>query len=145
MEVFQISEDSRHYISLLDKTISRMATCSANCKAWLIALITGGLTFSDKITAEYMWIFLFPSLLFFFLDSYYLGIQRRFRIIEQDFLKKLREQENVSNFIYSFDIKPLGSNWRWTFSAMKSLSTAIFYLSIIVCIIVATLYVYVKK
>ncbi|MCM1142408.1 MAG: hypothetical protein NC453_27885, partial [Muribaculum sp.] len=133
------------YISLLDKTINRMATCSANCKAWLIALITGSLTISDKITAEYIWIFLFPSFLFFFLDSYYLGIQRRFILIEQDFLKKLRKQEDVSNLIYSFNIKSLGSNWHWTFSAMKSLSTAVFYLSIIACIVGATVYFYVKK
>lgn len=49
METIQYSEDARHYISLIHNTINRMAGNSANCKAWLIALITACLTFSHGV------------------------------------------------------------------------------------------------
>ena len=106
METIQYSEDARHYISLIHNTINRMAGNSANCKAWLIALITACLTFSHGVLLSNFWILLFPSFLFFFLDCYYLGLERRFIKIETQFLNNLRQNENVSNMLYSFNIRP---------------------------------------
>lgn len=134
METIQYSEDARHYISLIHNTINRMAGNSANCKAWLIALITACLTFSHGVLLSNFWILLFPSFLFFFLDCYYLGLERRFIKIETQFLNNLRQNENVSNMLYSFNIRPLGSNIKWTSKAMLSWSTMPFYSLIIIII-----------
>lgn len=136
METIQYSEDARHYISLIHNTINRMAGNSANCKAWLIALITACLTFSHGVLLSNFWILLFPSFLFFFLDCYYLGLERRFIKIETQFLNNLRQNENVSNMLYSFNIRPLGSNIKWTSKAMLSWSTMPFYSLIIIIILI---------
>ena len=34
------TETDRHYISLLQENINRMAANSANCKTWLVTLVT---------------------------------------------------------------------------------------------------------
>ena len=35
-----LKEDDRHYISLLQENINRMAGNSANCKGWLLTLVS---------------------------------------------------------------------------------------------------------
>jgi hypothetical protein len=135
MEV-DFSESVRQYIGFLQDSITRMAKNSSNCKAWLIGLVTGGLVFSEDAQLHNVWILLFPTILFFILDCYYLGLERRFRKIERLFLDTLLANEDVSNIIYSFNIRPLGSNFRWTCQAMKSLTTTPFYAVIAFVIII---------
>lgn len=140
MDVYY-SESVRQYIGLLHDSISRMAKNSSNCKAWLIGLVTGGFVFSEDAQLHNVWILLFPTILFFILDCYYLGLERRFIKIERLFLETLLADEDVSNMIYSFNILPLGSNFRWTCQAMKSWSTTPFYTVIaFVIIIIVVIY-----
>lgn len=135
MGVIKYTEEVRHYINLIQDNINRMAANSANCKTWLITLITADLIFSRGTLLHNMWILLFPTMLFFLIDCYYLGLERRFIRVETEFLKKLKECEDVSEFLYSFNIHQFGSNAKWTFEAMKSWSTTPFYITVIIFII----------
>lgn len=136
MNTIKYTEEIRHYISLIQDNINRMAANSTNCKTWLITLLTADLIFSKGILLHSIWILLFPTILFFIVDCYYLGLERRFIQIEIEFLKKLRKCEDISTYLYSFDIQQFGSNVKWTFGAMKSWSTTPFYITVMVFVII---------
>lgn len=50
-----------------------------------------------------MWIILFPIVLFYFLDAYYLGLEKDYRNLEASFIKKLRAPEDCSTCVYDFN------------------------------------------
>ena len=78
------SEPTRHYLSMLQDNITRMATNSANCKTWTITIVTAllALTLADKAITGYLKVLYIPVFLFYLLDSYYLSVEKRFRKIE---------------------------------------------------------------
>ena len=130
MKEEHISESARHYLSLLQDTINRMASNSANCKTWLIAIIaaiTTCLYNSENICNSY-WIMFIPTMLFYILDCYYLGLERRFIKIEHIFIEQLRNGEEGD--LYVFNVKEIGGDIEYVFRAMKSWSTTPFYLII---------------
>lgn len=80
------------YLAILQAVIGRMASNSAGAKTWCIALVSAIiLVVADKGEPAYVWIALVPVGLFFFLDAYYLGMERQFRDRYNDFIGKLHE------------------------------------------------------
>jgi len=80
------------YLTILQGVIGRMASNSASAKAWCIALVSAIIVVvADKCEPRYVWIALVPVGLFFFLDAYYLGLERQFRDRYNDFIKKLHD------------------------------------------------------
>src|SRR5438309_795516 len=71
-----------------------MASNSSGCKTWCIALVSAIVVIvADKGKPQFVWISLFPVLLFFFLDSYYLSLEVRFRDRYNDFIQKLHAED----------------------------------------------------
>lgn len=131
------SESSRHYISLLQDNINRMASNSSNCKTWMITIVCAmfALQFAKEGLKLYLWITLIPTILFCFLDAYYLGQEKRFRDVESDFVAKVKSGLDYSNDIYTFNYgskKSLCYFWR----GLKSTSTWLLYLTVIVIIVI---------
>lgn len=84
-------EEAEQYVTLLQENITRMASNSANCKNWLVAVIAGALAISfskDNVDyAPYVIVFLmFLTLIFYFLDCLYLGLERRMIEAEKAFV-----------------------------------------------------------
>lgn len=98
-------EDVRHYLQLLQDIINRMASNSSNCKAWAITLFTAmaALMIGVEVMRQWMWIILFPIALFYYLDAYYLGLEKDFRNLEASFIKKLRVPEDCTSYVYDFN------------------------------------------
>ena len=98
-------EDVRQYLQMLQDIINRMAANSSNCKAWAITLFTAmaALLIGVEVMRQWMWIILFPIVLFYFLDAYYLGLENDFRNLEASFIKKLRASEECSISVYDFN------------------------------------------
>ena len=88
-----ISIDSpavQSYVTILQSIINRMANNSSACKTWCITIISAILVIiADKNKPDYIWIAIVPLGLFLFLDAYYLGLEKLFREIYNDFIKKL--------------------------------------------------------
>ena len=103
MSTIKYTEEVRHYISLIQDNINRMAANSTNCKTWLITLLTADLIFLEGILLHKIWILLFARSLFCMVDCYYVGLERRFIQIESEFLRKLRKCEDISTSLYSFN------------------------------------------
>ncbi len=47
---------------------------------------------ADEAKPEYVWLSIVPIILFYFLDSYYLGLERGFRDRYNEFVRKLHEE-----------------------------------------------------
>lgn len=100
-------DDVRQYLQMLQDIINRMAANSSNCKAWAITLFTAmaALMIGVEEMRQWVWILFFPIALFYFLDAYYLGLEKDFRDLEESFIKKLRDQADYSSAVYDFNIR----------------------------------------
>ena len=88
------------HIDMLQGIISRMAKNSATCKSWAIPLVTAILTLSFQkdivpTTAAYI-----PLILFYLLDCYYLGLERKFKDRLRDFVIERNEGKDISKDVF---------------------------------------------
>lgn len=89
-EVDLNSPSVQSYLSILQSVINRMAANSSSCKTWCVALVSAIVVIiADKDKPEFVWISILPIALLFFLDAYYLGLERRFRDLYNSFIKKV--------------------------------------------------------
>lgn len=139
-----LKEDDRHYISLLQENINRMAGNSANCKSWLLTLVSAitALQLTAKDLRGILWIAPFLIVLFYYLDSYYLGLERKFIKLEGDFVEKASANttDNPTEGIYSFNIDSVKEKRATTWSAMGSESTLPFYLVLFLIVMIICLW-----
>ena len=67
-----------------------MATNSASSKTWCVTLVSAVIVIiADKGKPDFVWISAIPIVLFLMLDSYYLALERQFRDVYNDFIRKL--------------------------------------------------------
>lgn len=104
MDTMFEKESVRHYISLLQENINRMASNCTNCKTWLITIVSAlcALQLAYDAIKGYLWIALIPTVLFLVLDAYYLGQEKRFRDIETGFVERIKSGEDVLPELYTF-------------------------------------------
>lgn len=101
-EPVRYSSESVHtYLGLLQTVINRMASNSTACKTWCITIVAAAIVIiADKEKPNLIWIGLFPTFLFFFLDSYYLAQERCFRNLYNDFVSKLHSETATMKDLY---------------------------------------------
>lgn len=125
MEIVKENTAVQAYINMLQGVINRMAGNSANCKTWAITIISAILVLyaDDKVSNKDLWICYIPMGLFFFLDCYYLGLERQIIKKQITFVSKLNNGEDVSN-----DISLLSSSFcnyvKSFFSQLKNTAIA---------------------
>ena len=131
-------EDDRHYISLLQDNINRMASNSASCKTWLVTIVAALLAVQISLQELHgiLWVALLPAILFYVLDSYYLGLEQRFIKIEIKFVEHEKTDDDLFPYLYFFNTKAIMSDVTATLQALSSFSTWPFYLIIILMIVV---------
>ncbi|OEF98946.1 hypothetical protein BHF71_10570 [Vulcanibacillus modesticaldus] len=83
------------YLEMIQGVITRMSTNSFILKGWAITLIAGILAFASTNTNKmYFLVAYIPILIFWFLDSYYLQLERKYRKLYD---KARMNQENDFN------------------------------------------------
>ena len=124
------------HITMLQGIINRMAANSANCKTWAITVLTALLVFiaDDNNCFNDIRICVIPSLLFFLLDSFYLGIERH--VIEQQnkFLNLILKDDNYEYSL--FRLEKQQNRICATLEAMFSFSIMPFYGLLLALIII---------
>ena len=116
LEVLENSAVQAH-ISMLQGIINRMAGNSANCKNWTVTLVAG--------------ICLIPTGLFFFLDCYYLALERMCIAAQNKFLDNI-EKNCYVNDLYKIDkISGFRPQFRYIIKGIFSFSTIPFYLIVV--------------
>lgn len=123
------SPSVQSYLSILQSVINRMAANSAGCKTWCIALVSVTVVIiADKDKPDYVWISIVPIVLFLFLDSYYLGLERIFRVLYNDFIRKLHSSSATINDVFIVTGGPsVGKTLMSTVKACTSISIWPFY------------------
>lgn len=126
------------HLAMVQGIVQRMASSSASCKTWCITLVAAVLVVAaERRAPAYTAISLLPVLLFFFLDAYYLGLERCFRAAYDCFIDKLHAATIVPEDLYS--LSPLGSASRATVDAIFSLSVWPFYVGLAVLVVLVRL------
>lgn len=114
------------HLTIEQSVIQRMAGSAASCKAWAISIVSAILVVvADKGKPNLVYLAVVPTLLFFALDAYYLGLERMFRASYKDFIRKLHNKSLVTDDL--FIIKPLGEQTKITLESLISPSVFPFY------------------
>ncbi|MDM8533916.1 hypothetical protein QUF55_04335 [Clostridiaceae bacterium HSG29] len=127
------------HLEFLQVNISRMNQCSFQLKGWsitiisaLLAIYASSINDAGQGNAMYIFIAIIPAIIFWFLDSYYLKQERKFRGIYDDIIDK--KMINGEEIIKSFKM-PL-SNYKGgkysLLNAMFSITEVLLYLTLIV-------------
>ncbi len=130
--------DVQHFISYLEGIINRMASNSANCKNWLLAIFAGCMAMQpsmqsavDKICLAYPLV-----ILFCLLDSYYLGCEKYFRDMMGDFVKRVRENDNqYREKLYKFENRTIIDDIKSVIAGFFSIATWPFYGTLIIIVV----------
>ena len=102
-----LNDDDRQYIEMLQGNIERMASNSANCKTWMLTIVSALMALQCSITELNGWIFLvvLPILLFWYLDVYYLHLERGMRNRQTSFMYMFKNGllEDYKNNLFIFE------------------------------------------
>ena len=78
------------HLTIMQDVINRMAENSRSCKVWCVTLVAATLVLVARTgEPQHALIALVPTLLFLFLDSYYLALERAFIKSQNAFVEKL--------------------------------------------------------
>ncbi|QNB47706.1 hypothetical protein BR63_16375 [Thermanaerosceptrum fracticalcis] len=130
------SQAVQAHLTIIQSIIQRMATNSTSCKTWCITIVSAILVaVADKGKPNYTLIAIIPILLFLFLDTYYLALERSFRNSYSDFIEKLHKSLlTASDF---FIVNPSGNITHWFFESLTSISIWPFYLILFAMVLIA--------
>jgi len=124
------------HLEILQGLVTRMATNSASAKSWCVGMVSVIIVIiADKGKADYVWISVVPIALFFSLDAYYLALERLFRGVYNDFIRKLHAgSATVGDVLIISPAGALAVIWAGA-KAMLSLSIWPFYLLLLVMLV----------
>ncbi|MGE3063160.1 MAG: hypothetical protein AB7T10_05950 [bacterium] len=128
----------QNHINILQNVISRMAGNSANSKTWAITIISAIVVLLiDRSKSGVFYIAYVPLAMFFFLDCFYLGLERHFRNIYNEFVEGLDSDKFDYKMVYKLQgPKKLSKKIGLTICGAWSFSTTPFYIIIAVLIFI---------
>ena len=103
------------YLQMMQENITRMAVNSANAKTWLVTMVTGFFAIGCSIKDLDWWLILaiIPIVVFWYLDAYYLSLERALRNREQEYINLMNSSADTDNSFEKnrqnalFDFRPL--------------------------------------
>ena len=127
------------HLTIMQNVIQRMADNSRSCKLWCVTLVAATLVLVARTgEPEHALIALIPTMLFLFLDAYYLALERAFRYSFNAFVGKLHRSELAPYDV--FGVGPTGMGLKLVGRCLVgSVSIMPFYLLLTVTILLAWL------
>lgn len=126
-----MNEEKIKHLEFIQTIITRMSKNSFMIKGWTITILTAIFLLANKDTNScFVFVALTPTIFFFFLDAYYLQIERKYR--------KLYDLVISENSVKSMSLKVLPSSRedKTTFiQALFSKTIITFYVGLIVALI----------
>lgn len=137
-------DDVRQHLNMVQEVVNRMAANSCNCKTWLITLLAAltALQIAFDKLQQYGWIIIAFIVMIWFLDAFYLMLERIHRDKEAEFIKLLKKdnwQDEIASMVYSFSTDGEEHKLKLTFRAMGSIACWPFY-SVLIVVSVALLW-----
>lgn len=133
------NDEKKEHLSMIQQIISRMGQNSFQIKGWSVGIMIAIFSFSGNQNKAICILFtIIPLFVMWFLDSYYLLLERKFRLLYNDV--------RISKENYNYDMNynnvklDVGSHSKISFiKVMFSLTEILFYLT---CIL-TTIFIYV--
>ena len=127
---FKESTAIQTHIHILQNIINRMASNSANSKTWAITIISAIIILLiSKSNTNVLNIAYIPLIMFFFLDCFYLGLERYFRNLYNEFIETMESNKFDFKIVYKLQgPEKLLKKIKYIFVGMLSFSTTPFYL-----------------
>ncbi|MCI8672976.1 MAG: hypothetical protein HFI89_05750 [Lachnospiraceae bacterium] len=98
-------EDKLKYLEMIQEIIKRMASNSFLLKGWSVTFASAIIVLLDQTMKQEYFIFLYiPVIAFWFLDSYYLQLERKYKALYDIARKENNEIDfclNIENIIYN--------------------------------------------
>ena len=124
------TEDDRHYISLLQENVDRMAGNRSSAKIWLATLATAIAAIQFSVESDIIiWVAVVLVVVFYVMDCLYLSLERKYQQLMKIYvdLCKEEDEEGRKAMLYNFDISEIKENTT-LWNTMRSSSTLPFYL-----------------
>ena len=86
-------ENKRHNLLMIQGIIDRMGRNSFSLKEWSIGIMIAIFAFAGKNTHKAVIITIIPLVVFWFLDAYYLMLERKFRALYDDV--RLNDEDKI--------------------------------------------------
>ena len=122
------------HITIMQGMIQRMAGNSSSCKLQCIvsiaAILIGVLQTKNS---DFILLAFVPLLIFLMLDTYYLSLERGFRISYDEFVGSLHKGEMQTSVLYN--VRPKGSILRGFFRSLRSVSIWALYCPLMMMVI----------
>ena len=147
------NEDERQYLKMLQDEISRLSTHGANCKTWMVMIVAAILAVSCGIQDLNGWLLLtvIPILLFWYLDAFYLRLERGMRNRQRAFINMKNPSSSNSSLktkLFDFQIlakdkgvskEEIHQGFLATNKCYKAKSIRPFYLSALIIVLIISL------
>ena len=128
------------HLTMMQGVINRMAENSRSCKLWCVTLVAATLVLVARTgEPQHTLIALVPTVLFLFLDSYYLALERAFSSSQNAFVAKLQKEQLGLADVYR--VVPMGMGLLLVGRCLGSVSIWLFYPLVALTIILAWLLV----
>ena len=126
-------EEKRQHLEFIQNIITRMNTNSFQIKGLCVTLVSAFLAiYASNSKILFVFFAIFPAIIFWFLDSYYLQQERKFRGVYND-VAGIKEINQVKP--YEMPINKYKGNGFSFFEVFFSKTILPFYLSIIIFLI----------
>jgi len=129
-------ENKIKHLEFLQLTITRMNVNSFMLKGWLVTIVAAIFVLSQKdAKVAFMWFAPFATIVFYFLDAYYISLERQFRSL-YNHVRTLKEED----IDFSMDVSDYQSGKNGFLRCLFSLTPLLFYIFILLTSFVAALY-----
>ena len=128
--------DKHKHLEFIQSVINRLATASFRLKGWAVVLVSALFVLLKDGAGGVVPAALFPVLIFWGLDGYFLWQERLFRTL-YDHVRLLKD-DSVD---FSMDVSPYRNGWKQTWvGAILSITLILFYGALAAALVVAVLF-----
>jgi len=120
-------ENKLKYYELIQANIARMSSASMSYKGWMVVTVSailGAYATLDKPVV--IWVALFPTLIFWFLDAFHLSVEKKFRDLYD---------EAILSDVVTFNMTPAPTSLWGSILAMFSKTLLPLYGSVLLMVI----------
>ncbi|HAE59866.1 MAG TPA: hypothetical protein DCG54_10280 [Anaerolineae bacterium] len=130
-----MSEEKIKHLEFIQDVITRMNQNSFQMKGWMVAIVSTLLAlYANTTNAALVLVAIFPALVFWFLDSYYLWQERKFRGLYNDVAGVSEKPKEIKLFAMRIDLYS-GGNFDYR-RVLFSKTIASLYLPVMVILLV---------
>ena len=135
-------DEKLKHLEFIQGIISRMAHNSFLLKGWTVTLVTALFVIGKSDTTPSIFALCYlPTVLFFFLDGYFLWQERNFRYLYEVVSKKVNDQIDFSMKFPKLSKQEQKKNKLTYTQAIVSITLLSFYVGLCVIILLSVLYV----